>query len=349
MHPAAMLTGGNNGAGHPGYTQAPAHAQAQAHVQSHGHTQDHSHSYNNAHTPDHTVYAEPAAYTATSADDQNKTSLPSISNLIGIADGDKTSAAQSASENPGPAAQQETQTHSQNVMPPEHMSAAQPFHPDYYRPAPPTPPMRVDSLTEVVQSPSTISSNSSISGPSYALGSAMNNIDPNQQRYHVPSSAMSKPPPGQHMGYSTSPYVMPSYMPSPSSVSAGYYSPDMMYPAGLYHQRPLPSNFPPTVIAAPMLPPGMVPSTGPWDHHYMTAAGHAPFPSVQDRYVCTTCKKAFSRPSSLKIHSHSHTGEKPFKCSQAGCGKAFSVRSNMKRHERGCHPSDELSPSTAYF
>jgi len=34
---------------------------------------------------------------------------------------------------------------------------------------------------------------------------------------------------------------------------------------------------------------------------------------------------------------HSHTGEKPYTCSKAGCGKSFSVRSNMKRHERGCH------------
>jgi uncharacterized Zn-finger protein len=49
------------------------------------------------------------------------------------------------------------------------------------------------------------------------------------------------------------------------------------------------------------------------------------------------CNKAFSRPSSLRIHSHSHTGEKPFQCPHKGCGKAFSVRSNMKRHERGCH------------
>ena len=56
-----------------------------------------------------------------------------------------------------------------------------------------------------------------------------------------------------------------------------------------------------------------------------------------DRYVCPQCAKAFSRPSSLRIHVHSHTGEKPFVCPHAGCGKAFSVRSNMKRHQRGCH------------
>ncbi|KAJ6174093.1 hypothetical protein N7485_006905 [Penicillium canescens] len=63
----------------------------------------------------------------------------------------------------------------------------------------------------------------------------------------------------------------------------------------------------------------------------------APFQQNHDRYICRTCHKAFSRPSSLRIHSHSHTGEKPFRCTHAGCGKAFSVRSNMKRHERGCH------------
>lgn len=74
------------------------------------------------------------------------------------------------------------------------------------------------------------------------------------------------------------------------------------------------------------------------DSHYTHSGSSIPsatFP--QDRYMCPSCGKAFSRPSSLRIHSHSHTGEKPFHCPQRGCGKAFSVRSNMKRHERGCH------------
>ncbi|KAF2116593.1 hypothetical protein BDV96DRAFT_469631, partial [Lophiotrema nucula] len=72
-------------------------------------------------------------------------------------------------------------------------------------------------------------------------------------------------------------------------------------------------------------------------HHYISTSSTSAFPQSQDRYICSTCNKAFSRPSSLRIHSHSHTGEKPYKCPQPGCGKAFSVRSNMKRHERGCH------------
>ncbi|KAK2746513.1 hypothetical protein FQN57_003139 [Myotisia sp. PD_48] len=72
-------------------------------------------------------------------------------------------------------------------------------------------------------------------------------------------------------------------------------------------------------------------------HHYFPPSNTATFPLNHDRYICRTCHKAFSRPSSLRIHSHSHTGEKPFRCPHVGCGKAFSVRSNMKRHERGCH------------
>ncbi|KAI8080291.1 uncharacterized protein B0P05DRAFT_437829, partial [Gilbertella persicaria] len=50
------------------------------------------------------------------------------------------------------------------------------------------------------------------------------------------------------------------------------------------------------------------------------------------RYRCNQCQKTFSRPSSLRIHILSHTGEKPHVCPQPGCGKRFSVQSNMRRH-----------------
>lgn len=53
-----------------------------------------------------------------------------------------------------------------------------------------------------------------------------------------------------------------------------------------------------------------------------------------DRYVCQYCMKAFSRPSSLRIHIYSHTGEKPFACPEPDCGRKFSVQSNMRRHLR---------------
>lgn len=56
--------------------------------------------------------------------------------------------------------------------------------------------------------------------------------------------------------------------------------------------------------------------------------------SNSHRYHCQHCRKSFSRPSSLRIHIYSHTGEKPFKCHHQGCGRSFSVHSNMRRHLR---------------
>lgn len=112
---------------------------------------------------------------------------------------------------------------------------------------------------------------------------------------------------------------------------------------GLVNQRPLPTNFPPA------LPPMDVPMAPTWQHHHYYPPANPPnYPQAQERYACSTCNKHFSRPSSLKIHTHSHTGEKPFKCNHEGCGKYFSVRSNMKRHEKGCHggsPSSEAGTS----
>ncbi|KAI8641666.1 hypothetical protein BD408DRAFT_313876, partial [Parasitella parasitica] len=50
------------------------------------------------------------------------------------------------------------------------------------------------------------------------------------------------------------------------------------------------------------------------------------------RYKCKKCFKDFSRPSSLRIHVLSHTGEKPHVCPRPDCGRRFSVQSNMRRH-----------------
>ncbi|ODQ45390.1 hypothetical protein PICMEDRAFT_22777, partial [Pichia membranifaciens NRRL Y-2026] len=49
---------------------------------------------------------------------------------------------------------------------------------------------------------------------------------------------------------------------------------------------------------------------------------------------CPLCHKVFNRPSGLKTHMHIHTGEKPYRCDWPGCGKYFSVRSNMIRHNK---------------
>ncbi|KAK5129024.1 hypothetical protein LTR85_000357 [Meristemomyces frigidus] len=277
---------------------------------------------------------------STGSEDGSRPSLPSISNLLGIADGDRDHASQQAQQQ----AQQKQQQSRAIAMDQRQRAAYQPHElSSSQRTAiPPTPPLRNDSVIESTHSPSTISTGSSLSAQPYFMGSALNNMDADQQRvtqanfmkrHSIPSQPNTSPY-GQSQ-YNTSPYTS-----SPGGLSTGsYYSPtDPSYPvSSVYHQRPLPSNFPPQppmqVQAAPSLPSGSV-----WEHHhYISQSSQATFPQSQDRYICQTCNKAFSRPSSLKIHSHSHTGEKPFKCPHSGCGKAFSVRSNMKRHERGCH------------
>ncbi|QRV73755.1 C2H2 zinc finger [Ceratobasidium sp. AG-Ba] len=50
------------------------------------------------------------------------------------------------------------------------------------------------------------------------------------------------------------------------------------------------------------------------------------------RHVCSECSQAFDRPSSLQTHMNTHTGEQPFQCPYPGCGRKFSVKSNMRRH-----------------
>ncbi|BEJ02526.1 hypothetical protein CcaverHIS631_0703210 [Cutaneotrichosporon cavernicola] len=54
----------------------------------------------------------------------------------------------------------------------------------------------------------------------------------------------------------------------------------------------------------------------------------------QRRHVCPVCDKRFNRPSSLNTHMSVHTGAKPYQCLREGCGRRFSVSSNLRRHER---------------
>ncbi|EJD45105.1 hypothetical protein AURDEDRAFT_114213 [Auricularia subglabra TFB-10046 SS5] len=57
---------------------------------------------------------------------------------------------------------------------------------------------------------------------------------------------------------------------------------------------------------------------------------------AEDARVCPYCGKVCDRPSTLKTHLNSHTGERPYTCYVQGCGRQFTVLSNMYRHAKTC-------------
>lgn len=67
--------------------------------------------------------------------------------------------------------------------------------------------------------------------------------------------------------------------------------------------------------------------------------------SSQKKHKCKICDKRFTRPSSLQTHMYSHTGEKPFACDVEGCGRHFSVVSNLRRH-RKVHKGEGADPTS---
>src|SRR5579859_4370329 len=140
----------------------------------------------------------------------------------------------------------------------------------------------------------------------------------------MPSYPLTGPPPSSHpTSYSSRPPVhgvSPYRTPSPP-YGPGYLQP--IYPAPPGYVRPPPtgqSYHPPPPPPEPVFVPTFASS------HRTNSA------SPSERYMCHECNKSFSRPSSLRIHTFSHTGEKPFLCPERGCTKRFSVRSNMRRH-----------------
>lgn len=201
---------------------------------------------------------------------------------------------------------------------------------------PPTPPLRPGSSFHRASSHS----------PSASSVSATSDKVHHYQKPQIPVTAERSSISSQGSAQA-GPYASPA--PSVASYSSPVESSAAAAPATVYYQRPAqPMAAPATAASAPSPAAAAAaaahhqqmisPVTPAWQHHhYFPPSNATPYQQNHDRYVCRTCHKAFSRPSSLRIHSHSHTGEKPFRCTHAGCGKAFSVRSNMKRHERGCH------------
>lgn len=68
-------------------------------------------------------------------------------------------------------------------------------------------------------------------------------------------------------------------------------------------------------------------------------------------YACThgDCDKSFARPCHLEEHLRSHTGERPFQCTEEpdSCNKSFLRESHLKAHVRTMH--QKIKPYTCDF
>ncbi|RCI13289.1 hypothetical protein L249_0809 [Ophiocordyceps polyrhachis-furcata BCC 54312] len=273
-----------------------------------------------------------------------KCSLPSISKLLGLVDGGSCSSSSSSSYYYSHAEPFRTEgKYRASCRPKEEADILFQSYADSRpdsgygkssRGMPPTPPMGADASFD-----GGYNNNSPRLGKPGRFYETTPPLDADLRRQQISNG---RPPLRQSLSSAPFPaaYYHQSPMAAAAAAAAGTPSPHPQI-SNLFYQQPLPQTFPP--LSVPVV---VAPSSGanPWQHHHYLSPSHSTgYPQNQDRYICQTCNKAFSRPSSLRIHSHSHTGEKPFKCPHAGCGKAFSVRSNMKRHERGCHSFDSRS------
>ncbi|KAJ6146148.1 hypothetical protein N7497_008130 [Penicillium chrysogenum] len=179
------------------------------------------------------------------------------------------------------------------------------------------------------------------------------------QPYKLPPPPPLRPGPGND--HTRDPYTPPHstaapYTPPALSVTSHPSPVDVLQPTKYYTCPPTTASFQPAMtVTAPQMPQPPVqvktqqqprsqsssalisPVTLAWQHHhYFPPSSSNLCQKKRDRYICRTCRKAFSCPFGLRAHFHSRTREKSVRCTHAGCGKSSSVRSNMSRHGRGC-------------
>ena len=136
------------------------------------------------------------------------------------------------------------------------------------------------------------------------------------------------------------------------------YSPQYWYPylPPQYHREqvqlyPMVTSTPPAGLSPqpPCFSPCITQASDATSNRVHNDAGHScnskkPRKPEEHKHPCPECGKRFLRPGALNTHIRMHTGEKPFQCPIPTCPRhreRFSVKSNMVRHCRSVHASEE--------
>ncbi|KAI8060457.1 hypothetical protein BC940DRAFT_312056 [Gongronella butleri] len=188
--------------------------------------------------------------------------------------------------------------------------------------------------------------------PHDAIGQPYPRPSRHPHHHHQRSQSMDTHFHNHHHSHRLSPASPPSShaqigpaAPANASVMAAHHPPQSPQPEN-YHSPPLQANKSTTSppMAAATTTQSSLSHHHPHHHHTphhrrtisypVSTSVSFVNPPPQRKYPCPQCNKTFSRPSSLRTHLFSHSGEKPYVCPHDGCGRRFSVQSNMRRHLR---------------
>ncbi|XP_019881819.2 protein glass isoform X2 [Aethina tumida] len=152
-----------------------------------------------------------------------------------------------------------------------------------------------------------------------SMNMTMHGYHPNSHGYH-PAADISCP----QVQWSATPQTANS---SQYSAGSGLLSP--AYGGTTYSFtadfRP-PQDTP--VLAASSYKPVQMSFSSPRRRHSITLMDD----ECQKPNVCRICGKSYARPSTLKTHLRTHSGEKPYRC--VDCNKSFSQAANLTAHVR---------------